>query len=312
MTQGRARRAQAAAFRRRTRHLAGFLAVSLALAGCGSAAKIASSRRQTASSHSTTSSTLAPASGESSTSTTEAGSPATSGRASSSTATTNPPPGPAGGPQPAATGTYSYDQTGCFSESSTSNCSTAQQYPAQGTDVVDAATTQGPGSWTQVWGSYLDTSQPPSSTTFSITPSGIAIASEVIRMSADGQSVTFTCSFPSPVEVLDWPPTVGHQFSGSGTCTSTDNSYGSFTVRVSGSINGTEQTSIGGSPTTAYVISTTAQTTGSVTSTTTETDWFDPGPDIDLYESSQQSGSYEGLVSFSSAITRTLVSTHPG
>jgi hypothetical protein len=292
---------------RRGCRLIGIVVLVLALAGCGSAgAKATSNNHQPAATGgSTTSSSEATAAGQTPSTSTGGGSSSSSGHGQSSTPSSTSPPA-ATGPGPAATGTYTYDQSGSLTAGGSS-----QQFPPQGTIVVDAASADGADSWIQVWHSYLDTSEPPSNTTFATTPSGIAITSEVIQMSADGQTISFTCAFSSPVQVIDWPPTVGHQFSGSTKCTSPNNSYGSFTVSLSGSVSGTQPTSDGGSPATAYVVSTKATTSGSVTSTTTETDWFDPGPDIDLYQSSQQSGNYEGLVSFSSMVTRTLVSTHP-
>ncbi|HAM02725.1 MAG TPA: hypothetical protein DCQ30_10960 [Acidimicrobiaceae bacterium] len=172
--------------------------------------------------------------------------------------------------------------------------------PAQGTIVVDAASPQGAGSWTQVWHSYIDPSQPPSDTTFSITPAGYAVVSEVIRMA--GQ--TFTCTFTSPMLVVNWPPTVGHQFSGAANC-------GSFTVQASGSITGTQQTTVGGSSVTAYVVTTNVTTSGSVSSTSSETDWVDTVHDLDVRQQSHEKGTYQG-VAFQSDVTRILDSTQPG
>jgi len=199
------------------------------------------------------------------------------------------------GPTPTTPGTYRYSQSGGFTA-----LGSTQNVPAQGTIVVDAASPQGAGSWTQVWHSYIDPSQPPSDTTFSITPSGYAIVSEVIRMA--GQ--TFTCTFSSPMLIVNWPPTVGHQFSGSANC-------GSFTVQASGSITGTQQTTVGGSPVTAYVVTTNVSTSGSVSSTSTETDWLDPVHELDVRQQSQEKGTYQG-VAFQSDVTRTLNSTQPG
>lgn len=206
---------------------------------------------------------------------------------------------------PPAPGTYTYDQQGTISALGSS-----QSFPPRGTDVIDPPSSQGAGRWTQVWHSYLATSQPPDDTTFSVIPTGLSITSEVIRMSEGGQTITFDCSFSAPVQILDWPPTVGHRFSGSGNCTSPNNSYGSFTVELSGSVSGTKSTSIGGAPTTAYVISVSATTSGSVNSTSTETDWFDPVSRLDLYTTTQEKGTYQGI-GFSSQDTRTLVSTRP-
>lgn len=220
--------------------------------------------------------------------------PAASRSGSSAKAPASAPQGPSG-PTPTTPGTYRYTQSGSFTA-----LNSTQNVPAQGTIVVDAAAPQGAGSWTQVWHSYVDPNQPPSDTTFSITPSGVAIVSEVIRMG--GQ--TFTCTFATPLLVVDWPPTVGHQFSGSANC-------GSFTVQASGSISGTQQTSVGGSPVTAYVVTTNVTTSGSVSSTSTETDWLDPVHNLDVRQQSQEKGTYQGIA-FQSQVTRTLTSTQPG
>jgi hypothetical protein len=262
----------------------GFVAVTLALAACGPMANTQSTRHESLPPSSTTTSPH----GSTSKVNLAGGPSSSSGGSSRPLTTTSPKPSSSvvSAPQPATPGTYTYDQSGSFSA-----LGYTQQYPPQGTEVADSASAQAAGTWSQLWHSYLDTRQPPSDTTFLINATGIAITSEVIRMAAGGQSITFTCSFASPVEVADWPPTVGHQFSGSGNCTSPNNSYGSFTATLNGSINGTQQTSIGGAPTTAYTTSTTVTTSGSVTSTDTETDWLDPGLDLDLYQSSKESGS---------------------
>jgi hypothetical protein len=199
------------------------------------------------------------------------------------------------GPQPAAPGTYRYNQSGSFSAAGSS-----QNDPAQGLVVVDPPTAKGAGSWQQVWHSYIDPSQPPTDTTFSIAPSGISVLSEVIRMA----SFTVSCTFAQPVQVIAWPPAVGHQFSGSSTC------GGQFDLTVSGAITGTQSTTTDGAPVTAYVVTTNISTSGSLTSTGVEHDWFDPAAEVDLHQDSSQSGTY-GVFKFSSQVTRTLVSAHP-
>jgi len=281
--------------------------VAIAAAGCSSGG-VRNPGHRASSSLSTTSSTAAAntSAGAAKTTTTVAGGSQTgSEQAATSPAGSQTSAGGSGGPSPAAPGTYTYAQSGSFSA-----LGSTQSLPPQGTDVIDPAGAEGAGSWSQVWHAYVDSNEPPDDTTFAISPSGIAITAEVIRMSAGSQTFTFTCTFSSPVEVIDWPPTVGHQFAGTGDCTSPGNADGSFSAAVSGSVSGTQSTSIGGSPTTAYVVSTKVTTSGAVDSTSTETDWFDPGPDLDLYATSQESGSYDG-VQFSSHATRTLQSTHP-
>ena len=267
---------------------------AVVLAGCGSATPARSSRSlQRAAS--TTTPPLHSASSTASSApatTTGGGGPASAGRGSTagggSAATA------AAGPTPAQPGTYQYSQSGSFKAGLSS-----QSVPAQGTVVIDPPSAESPGSWSQVWHSYVDPSQPPSDTTFAIAPSGVAIVAEVIRMSG----LTFSCTFSPPVEVLSWPPAVGHRFSGTGQC-------GSFTAQVSGEVTGTEPTTVDGTGVTAYVVQTHVTTTGSVSSSSTETDWFDPGTGLDLSQDTSQSGTYDG-VAFSSQLNRKLLSARP-
>lgn len=273
-------------------------AALLTASGCGSSSPKASSARhgttKSASSTSSTTTTTATNHGNTGTSSGSSGSPSGSSHSAAGT------PAPAGssgtpsGPGPATPGTYTYSQTG-----QTSFLGTTQKAPAQGTIVVEAPSAQGPGAWSQEWESYVDPSQSPSDTTFAITPSGISVVTEVISM--DGQS--FTCTFSPPLQVLDWPPTVGYQFSGTGNC-------GSFTAHASGKIAGTQTVTVGGSPVSCFVIDTDVTTTGSVSATSTETDWFDPTAEVDAQQQASEQGSYDG-VSFTSTLSRQLLSTKP-
>lgn len=210
--------------------------------------------------------------------------------------------GGAGGPRPVTAGTYRYRQSGSFTA-----LNSTQQDPAQGTIVVDAASATGPGAWTQVWHSYVDTSQQPSDSTFALSASGIDLDSEVLRMTAYGQTVVFDCTFSPPLEIMSWPPKVGYSFSGNGTCTS---SNGSFPVAVTGKIDGTQSDNVGGTSVNAYVVDTTATTTGEVASTSQETDWFDPTSGLDVHQETSEQGTYNG-VKFSSQLTRDLNSLSP-
>ncbi|HZU78964.1 MAG TPA: hypothetical protein VE991_03520 [Acidimicrobiales bacterium] len=202
------------------------------------------------------------------------------------------------GPAPAAAGTYHYAQSGSFTAAGST-----QAIPPQGTIVVDAPTANGPGSYGQVWHSYVNPSQPPSDTTFAITPAGISVVSEVIRMTYGGQTQSFTCTFASPMTIVQWPPKVGYHFTGSANC-------GSFTVSASGSITGTQTASVGGSSVSTYVVTTNITTSGQVASTGTETDWFDPALGLDVHQATNQKGSF-GPFSFQSQATRDLTSTRP-
>ena len=270
--------------------------VAVLSAACGSAAPVAKAARPVAAGAARTTTTQVGAGPGAVTPGAPAGSPggAASGGGLASSPGQGAPAGEAAGPSPARPGTYHYTQSGSFDAGVSS-----RSVPAQGTIVVDAPAPQSPDSWTQVWHSYLDTGQPPTDTTFEIAPSGIAVAGEVIRMAG----MTFSCTFSPPVEVVAWPPAAGHKFAGAGQC-------GSFTAQVSGTVTGTQPASVDGAAVTGYVIETHVTTTGSVSSTSTETDVFDPGSRLDLSQDSQGSGSYEGIA-FSSRVSRRIVSATP-
>ena len=212
-------------------------------------------------------------------------------------------------PAPTTPGTYQYNQSG--PPTTVGN----KQYPvpSQGKIVYDAPSGSS-ANWTQVAHSYVDPSQAPTDTTYSGSAAGIAIAQEIIRMTIPSGSggqplvVSFTCTFSPPVVILSWPVRVGYAFSGSGSCSGT---FGSFTASVSGRVSGTQTTTLDGSSVTSDVVDTHVTTSGSVTSTDDQVDWFDPALRLDVHDESKEQGSSAGL-SFSSDVTRTLVSGHPG
>ena len=289
--------------RRRSRNpirRAGVLAcagASLVLAACGSARPPATASRYSHRAAATTTTTATrPASAPGAPApTAAAGNSGTAGAGNGASPASGPGRSTAAGPTPAQPGTYRYSQSGSFKAGVSS-----QSVPAQGNVVVDPPTAESPGSWSQVWHSYVDPSQPPSDTTFVIAPTGIAITAEVIRMSG----ITFSCAFSPPLEVVSWPPAVGHQFAGTGQC-------GSFTAQVTGQVTGTQPTTVDGAAVTAYVIQTHVTTTGSVSSTSTETDWFDPAAGLDVSQDIAQSGTYDGIA-FSSQVSRRILSGRPG
>jgi len=135
---------------------------------------------------------------------------------------------------PPTLGTYYYTQSG-----STSIGSSTTPVPQQGTIVIDPAVSGGAETWNQTWHSYVDPSQPPTDTAYRFSPNGISIISEVIRQSADGQNVTFTCTFTSPVKVIPWPIRTGYSFAGTADC-------GSFTLSLTGQITSTQQVTLDG------------------------------------------------------------------
>ena len=200
---------------------------------------------------------------------------------------------------PATPGTYTYAQSGSLTVAGSTS-----QDPPTGTVVVQAPTSKGTDTWTQVWENYVNTSQAPTDETFLIDPSGFSIESELVQMSYGGQTASFDCTFDQPVLILPWPAKVGYSFSGSGTCGS------GIDLTVSGTITGTQPVTLDGTTVTTYVISTAVKTTGQVTSTDNETDWFAPSLRLDAKSQSNESGSY-GPFPFSAQVTRTLESGHP-
>jgi hypothetical protein len=202
-------------------------------------------------------------------------------------------------PPPAYPGTYEYQQSGTSSAGGASHA-----VPSQGDVVIDVPVRQADNSSVQTWHTYSSSSSAPDDTTFIFSPKAILLSSEVIRVSSGGSTYTYTCTFSPPVAIIPWPPTTGYQFSGSGSC-------GSFTASISGSIPSTQQTSIDDRSVTAFVLDTNIYTSGGVDSTIQSTDWVDPESSLDVYESASTKGTYGGLFSFSSQVTRRLVSERP-
>lgn len=303
---------------RHHRTVAALGAMALVLAACG--ARVGPSRSEpelgtyggSGGATSPTAPSRSAASSGSSSSTTAPGARPTAGPGASSTTTTNrsAPPGAGTVPlAPTTPGTYAYDQSGPPTTVG------ANQYPVptQGKIVYDAPSGSST-NWAQVAHSYVDPSQAPTDTTYTGSAAGIAISQEVIRMTIPSGSggqplvVSFTCTFSPAVVILSWPVRVGYAFSGSGSCSGT---FGSFTASVSGSVSGTQQTTLDGAAVSTYVVDTHVTTSGSVTSTDDEVDWFDPALRLDVHDESKEQGSSSG-VSFTSDVTRTLVSGHPG
>lgn len=296
--------------RHRAPALAGVVVVALALSACGSRLSDQAFRTALGAASGQPADAGASALGTSGSSTgvgtgvatapqgsTAAGSSRSSEPSVSSSTTTASAPAPSGATPPAP-GTYRYAQSG-----STTIGNSTTPVPQQGTIVIDPPAAQGPGTWSQTWHSYVDPSQAPSDTTYRFTPSGIFVTSEVIRQSADGQSVTFTCTFASPVEEIPWPIHTGYSFSGSGDCQS-------FTVSLHGQITTTRQVTLDGQPVTVYVVALTATTSGNLTSSDSENQWFAPSLRLLVHDDSSDSGSY-GPFSFKSNVTRDLLSGRP-
>ena len=210
--------------------------------------------------------------------------------------------------EPTAPGTYTYNQSG---QGTTVQIGSGQPSttppPAQGTTVYDSPSSAA-GGYQQVAHAYVNTQQPPTDTTFLLTASGISITQEVQRMTEGGSTITFTCNFAPPMEIAPWPLRVGYSFTGSATCRG---SSGSFTVSASGKISGTQQVTLDGAAVTTYVIDTSITTSGSVTSTGSEVDWFDPALRLDVHSSVNEHGNFGSLATFSTQVTRDLVSGHP-
>jgi hypothetical protein len=185
-----------------------------------------------------------------------------------------------GGPAPVAPGTYRYNQSGSF----TVGGQTTQE-PPQGTLVVDPPASNG----TQVWHRYISPNQAPQDTTLLFTGSGMFIQSVV--QSFNGLSLT--CTLNPAVAAPPWPPAVGRNATGQGTCT------GNFTanIQVTESITGTQAMTLDGTTANTFVVNSTIVITGTGTSsslhaTATEKDWFDPLRRLQLRTDTQLQGSF--------------------
>jgi hypothetical protein len=196
-------------------------------------------------------------------------------------------------PHPSPPGTYRYVQRG-----STTTGGKNRSVPPEGNIQIDAPTGGASDSWTQVWHSYKDSSEPPADTTYRFDNSGIAIVSMASRVQQSGESFVIECHADPPIEVMSWPPQIGYTFSGQASC-------GSFSASISGSIDGSQTSTVGTESVSSYSINMTITTTGSLNFTDHQVDWYSPALSLLVHTSDDAQGTY-GLTSFSSRIVRDL------
>ncbi|MEA3055130.1 MAG: hypothetical protein QOD30_562 [Actinomycetota bacterium] len=199
-------------------------------------------------------------------------------------------PAAGGGPAPLAPGTYRYRQQG-------SATAGTQKYdsPKDGTLVAKAAGADG----TQLLQRYIDPKSDPSDVTMRFGADGMFMLETVLR--TGGQEVR--CTFDDPMAAPSWPPAVGRSASGHADCDS-------FQLDVTSKITGTKPVTIDGAGYTAYIVESTSKTTGSVTSTGTQTDWFVPELRMATHTETSSKGSF-GTFAFSSEGSADLVSAKP-
>lgn len=268
--------------------LVGLLVVVLAACGGGDDDKTSADAVTT----STTAAGSTTVATDGSTATTAASAGATTTTSKQSTpATTNAAPAPkGGGPAPLAPGTYRYRQQG-------SATAGTQKYdsPKDGTLVAKAAGADGK----QLLQRYIDPKGEPSDVTMRFGADGMFMLETVLR--TGGQEVR--CTFDDPMPAPSWPPAVGKTASGHANC-------GSFQLDATSKITGTKPVTIDGAGYTAYIIESTSKTTGNVTSTGTQTDWFVPELRMATHTETTLKGSF-GTFAFSSEGSADLVSAKP-
>ena len=265
------------------------VALLLVAAACGGGG---SDKAATSNDSVTTTTTTASAATKSSSTTSAGGASTTTTAAGGATTTTTAAAKPStdGGPAPVPKGTYHYKQTG-------STTAGAQSYdtPPEGTMVVDAANDKGE----QTLHRYVDPKGQPSDVTVVFEPDGIFLWKTTLRQG--GQEIT--CTFDPRPATPPWPAVVGAKSSGSGDC-------GTFTIDIKLSITGTKQVTIDGASYDAVVVNTTITTTGQLTSTSTQVEWFVPALRLSTHTGTNSKGKF-GTFEFSSKGTSDLVSAKP-
>jgi hypothetical protein len=264
------------------------LAAVLVLAACGGGGDATTSAERT------TSTTRSTAEGKAVT-TTEPGVDAVTttvaGRSTTTTsATRTAAAASAHGPAPLAPGTYHYRQSGTASGGGQSFDS-----PPEGTMVVKPAEADG----AQLLQRYIDPKGDPQDVRMRFGDEGMFILEMVLRMGGNEVRCTFDAPVPSPA----WPPAEGKTSKGHGSC-------GSFEIDVDDVITGTHPVTLDGASYTAFVVESTIKTTGSVTSTSHQTDWFVPELRMATHSETDTQGSF-GAVSFTSRSTSDLLSATP-
>jgi hypothetical protein len=228
--------------------------------------------------------------------------PSTTHRRSTERATTTPhhtrspsrPPAAILGPRPVATGTYRYHQTG----SQTIAGFTSGLDP-HGALQVGKAKPNG----RQTSHLILASHQPPSDQTMQFTNHGMFLLADVQRYAFAGHTETIRCTFHPGLPFPPWPLSVGSTFKGGGSC-------GNVHVSGSGHVISRRAVTIGGRSLQVFVINSTLKTTGGVTSTSTDLEWFAPTLRLSVRDAGKTTGSF-GPVGFRSTFVRTLISTQP-
>ena len=200
-----------------------------------------------------------------------------------------------GAPLPAKPGTYRYHQTGeaTFGTSS-------QPVPPEGSLKVDPATPDG----NQVSHRTVDPNQPPSDTVLAFKNGGVFLVRLVIRANAGGRETAFTCTFDKPLATPPWPPKVGDTYNGHADC-------GQFTIDVSGRVADQEDFSVQDTKHHTFRLVSALTFHGQLEGSGSQTDLLEPTTSLVLHNESSQSGTYGGVVKFSTHATSNLVSTTP-
>lgn len=202
-----------------------------------------------------------------------------------------PPTSVAAAPAPVAAipGTYRYRQAGDFRFGTDRD-----EVPPEGTlDVAPVAGDE------QTLRRFIDPDRPGDDNVFRIDASGRYLTETIVRQ----VGTELRCTFDPPVALPPWPPRVGATFDGHGAC-------GALQTEISGSITGERSVSIDGVEQTALVIVADVRTSGQVTSSGTQTDWWVPELGLSVHNETKQAGTF-GAIEFAVDLVSDLVSSTP-
>jgi hypothetical protein len=197
------------------------------------------------------------------------------------------------GPQPVVPGTYTYDQTG-----SQKAAGFTSSVPPTSSLVVHPATASGEQTTNQKAGGKDGSDQ-----TLLYNSKGMFLISEVEHVPLPGHAETITCRFNPGVPYPPWPLRIGATAQAHTKC-------GSVNVSAKGDVTERRTTTVHGVRLTVYVVKVTLTTSGQITSTSTDTEWFAPSLRLVVRDASTISGKY-GPFGFTGSFTRTLTSTTP-
>jgi hypothetical protein len=191
-------------------------------------------------------------------------------------------------PTPIKAGTYTYSQTGSYSDGSGN-----QTVSPTGTLVADAAQPDG----TQVAHLNFDPDLQPD-LTYSFTRGGMFLVAMALRTG----STPLSCTFAAPVALPPWPLATGKTFDGNATC-----SFGEK-LAISGSIGQPSQYAIPGVGTrTVWELDATITATGPAQATDTMRSLFSPDLRIPVTLNDDASGTF-GVASFHASVQDKLKS----